>query len=88
MLERHSFGSGSTGRSVACADLLTQHPCVAALQVRSLHAFQHSQEFFGDKCGRVNTGFAMLAESRAAAGLREVARVLAAAGGQVDLLCP
>ncbi len=88
VLERQSLGAGSTGRSVACVDLLSQQPCVAALQVRSLRAFQHSRECYGDECGWVNTGFAMLAVPDGAEGLREVARVMAAAGGQVRLLTP
>lgn len=93
VLERQSLCSGSTGRSVACVDLLSQQSCVAALQVRSLRAFQNCAELFGDECGWVNTGFAMLAaaEGRAgpdgAAGVRNVGRVMCAAGGLVQILC-
>jgi glycine/D-amino acid oxidase-like deaminating enzyme len=86
VLERDSLGSGSTGRSVACVDLLSQQPSVAALQVRSLRAFQHSAELYGDECGWTNTGFAMLAAPDGAEGVRSVARVMSAAGGGVQLV--
>jgi len=86
VLERASLAAGSTGRSVACVDLLSQQPAVAALQVRSLHAFQHCAELYGDGCGWVNTGFAMLAAPEGAQGVFNVARVMCAAGGQVQLL--
>jgi sarcosine oxidase, subunit beta len=87
VLERESLCAGSTGRSVACVDLLSQQPCVAALQVRSLHTFQHCAELYGDECGWVNTGFAMLAGPEGADALRGVARVMCGAGAQVQLLC-
>ena len=86
VLERESLAAGSTGRSVACVDLLSQQPCVAALQVRSLHAFQHCAELYGDECGWVNTGFAMLAATDGAEGVRNVAQVMCAAGGRLQLL--
>src|SRR4051812_11509065 len=76
VLERQNLGAGSTGRSVACVDLLSQQPSVAALQVRSLRAFQNSAERYGDGCGWVNTGFAMLAGPEGAGGVRNVARVI------------
>ena len=88
VLERESLCAGSTGRSVACVDLLSQQPCVAALQVRSLAAFQHCAEVYGDTCGWVNTGFAMLAGPESAGGVRAIARVMCAAGGRVQLLSP
>ncbi len=88
VLERDSLGAGSTGRSVACVDLLSQQPSVAALQLRSLRAFQHCAELYGDECGWVNTGFAMLAAPDGADGVLNVARVMCAAGGRVQLLCP
>lgn len=86
VLERESLCAGSTGRSVACVDLLSQQPCVAALQVRSLRAFQHSAELYGDQCGWVNTGFALLAAPDGADGVLNVARVMCAAGGRAEPL--
>jgi len=86
VLERETLAAGSTGRSVACVDLLSQQPSVAALQVRSLRAFQHCAEIFGDGCGWVNTGFAMLAGPEGAAGVLNVVRVMGAAGGAVRRL--
>lgn len=86
VLERDSLCSGSTGRSVASVDLLAQQPSVAALQVRSLRAFQHSRELFGDECGWVQTGMMLLAGADSAEGVRDVARVVAAAGGRIELL--
>src|SRR3990172_8542203 len=83
VLERDTLCAGSTGRSVASVDLLAQQPSVAALQVRSLHAFQHARELYGDECGWVQTGMALLAGAESADGVRDVVRVMSAAGGRV-----
>ncbi|MBI3763692.1 MAG: FAD-binding oxidoreductase, partial [Chloroflexi bacterium] len=87
LLEREALCAGSTGSSVASVDLLTQHPLMAALQVRSLYAFQHCAELYGDQCGWVQTGFAILGGEDARDGVREVMRVIGEAGGKIELLC-
>ncbi|MBI4770691.1 MAG: FAD-binding oxidoreductase [Chloroflexi bacterium] len=88
VLERDTLCAGSTGRSVASVDLLSQQLSVATLQVRSLHAFQHCLELYGDECGWVQTGFAVIAGPDSADGVRDVVEVVGAAGGQVELLSP
>lgn len=88
VLERETLCAGSTGRSVASVDLLAQQPSVAALQVRSLRAFQHARELYGDECGWVQTGMALLAGADSADGVRDVVRVMSAAGGCIELLSP
>jgi sarcosine oxidase subunit beta len=88
VLERDSLCSGSTGRSVASVDLLAQQPSVAALQVRSLRAFQNSRDLYGDECGWVQTGMMLLAGAGSAEGVRDVVRVITAAGGRIELLGP
>lgn len=88
ILEREALGSGSTGVSVASLDMLAHHASAAQLQVRSLHAFQNSHELYGDECGWVETGMALLVGPEAVAGLRAVAQTVTAAGGRMGLLSP
>lgn len=88
LLERETLCAGSTGRSVASVDLLAHHPCAAKLQMRSLRAFQNARELYGDECGWVQTGMALLVGGQAVAGLRRVAEVVEAAGGRMVLLTP
>jgi sarcosine oxidase subunit beta len=88
LLERDTLCAGSTGRSVASVDLLTQHPCVAALHVRSLYAFQHCAELYGDECGWVETGFAVLGGEADVPGIALVVDVMRMAGGRIALINP
>jgi sarcosine oxidase subunit beta len=88
LLERESLCAGSTGRSVASVDLLTQHPCMAPLHLRSLDVFQHCAEVYGDECGWVQTGFALLGGQEAAPAIACVVQVMRAAGAHTELLCP
>jgi glycine/D-amino acid oxidase-like deaminating enzyme len=88
LLEREALCAGSTGVSVASLDMLAHHASAAELQVRSLHAFQNSHELYGDECGWVETGMALLVGPGAVEGLRAVAQTVNAAGGRMDLLTP
>src|SRR5712692_9742328 len=86
LLERDTLCAGSTGRSVASVDLLTQHPCVAALHVRSLYAFQNCAELYGDECGWVETGFDVMGGEADVPGIALVVDVMRAAGGRIELI--
>lgn len=88
ILERETLCAGSTGVSVASIDLLAHHATAAELQLRSLRAFQQSHELYGDECGWVETGMALLVAAAAADGLRAVAATVRAAGGRMELLSP
>lgn len=88
LLERDTLGSGSTGRSVASLDLFSHQPAAITLQVRAYEIFAHFAELFGEECGLVTTGFAVLAGPEHAAGLRKAALLTAAAGVDMQLLSP
>ena len=88
VLEQTELCAGSTGRSVASVDLLTQHGCVAELHVTSLRAFQNCADLYGDECGWIQTGFAIFSPGKFAGALRTIAEVINAAGGKVELLSP
>jgi glycine/D-amino acid oxidase-like deaminating enzyme len=88
VLEREVLGSGSTGRSVASVDLFSPQPAVARLQQHAYEIFAHFSELFGDDCGFVTTGCAVLAGSDQAADLQKAFAVTQAAGIDVRLLRP
>lgn len=88
LLERETLGSGSTGRSVASIDLFSHHPAALALQARAYEVFAHFEEIFGQECGLVITGLAVLGGSEHAAGLQQAALSAGAAGIEADLLSP
>ncbi|MBI1877215.1 MAG: FAD-binding oxidoreductase [Chloroflexi bacterium] len=88
VLERETLGSGSTGRSVASLDLFSHQPAAIALQVRAYEVFAHFAEVFGEECGLVTSGFAVLAGPEHTAALQKAAMVTAAAGVELRLLSP
>src|SRR6185503_8261846 len=73
LLEQETLGSGSTGRSVASIDLFSHQPAAIALQVRAYEVFSHFNELFGEECGLVTTGFAVLAGPEHALALQKAA---------------
>jgi sarcosine oxidase subunit beta len=88
LLERETLGSGSTGRSVASIDLFSHHPAALELQVRAYEVFAHFEEIFGQECGLVTTGLAVLAGPEHAAALQQAAALAETMGITCQLLTP
>jgi len=88
VLEREVLGSGSTGRSVASVDLFSPQPASARLPQHAYDIFAHFSELFGDDCGFVTTGTAVLAGPDQAAELQKAFAATLAAGIDVRLLMP
>ena len=88
LLERETLGSGSTGRSVASIDLFSHQPAAIELQVRAYEVFSHFNELFGEECGLVTTGFAVLAGPEQVLALQKAAALTQAAGVELQLLSP
>jgi sarcosine oxidase subunit beta len=88
LLERETLGSGSTGRSIASIDLFSHHPAALALQARAYEVFAHFEEIFGQECGLVTTGLAVLGGSEHAAGLQQATLSAETAGIEARLLSP
>jgi sarcosine oxidase subunit beta len=88
LLERETWGSGSTGRSVASIDLFSHQQAAIALQVRAYEVFSHFKELFGEECGLITTGFAVLAGPEHILTLQKAAALTQAAGVELRLLSP
>ena len=88
VLERETLGSGSTGRSVASIDLFSLQPAAIKLQFHAYQIFSHFEEFIGDECGLVTTGFVALGGPEHIADLQKAVAVTTAAGIEAELLTP
>jgi sarcosine oxidase subunit beta len=88
LLEREVLGSGSTGRSVASIDLFSHQPAAIALQAHAYEVFANFEALFGEECGLVTTGLAVLAGAEHAAGLQQTVQSAQAVGIEAHLLSP
>lgn len=88
VLEQKTLGSGSTGHSVASIDLFALHPAAIALQVQAFEIFSHFHEQFGQSCGLVRTGFAVLSGPEHSAELQHGVAITESAGVDIKWLTP
>ncbi len=88
LLEREVLGSGSTGRSEASIDLYSHQPAAMALQARAYEVFVNFEALFGQECGLVTTGLAVLAGPEHAHGLQAAVHSAQALGIEARLLNP